>query len=78
MVRSRINTTGPHQTDQEENQGVEDSFPVSDELATRAELSVSFHEASEEEMIVVNELKDIYDLREKPDRIIFKKLILRD
>ena len=48
-------------TDQEVNQGVEDSFTDSDELFARAESSIFINEASEEEIIVVNELKEIYD-----------------
>ena len=53
MIKRRINTTGP-QTDQRENQGVEDSFPGSDELVARAELIISINEVSEEEVIVIN------------------------
>ena len=66
-----INTIGSQETDQEENQGVEDSFPDFDELFARAKLSISINDASEEEMIVVNELKEIYDLGEKAKWIIF-------
>ena len=66
-----INTIGSQETDQEENQGVEDSFPDFDELFVRAKLSISINDASEEEMIVVNELKEIYDLGEKAKWIIF-------
>ena len=62
MKKRRINTTGPKETDEEENQGVEDSFPDSDELVARAESSISINQASEEEIIIVNELKEIYDL----------------
>ena len=36
MIKRRINTTSPQETDQEENQGVEESFPDSDELVARA------------------------------------------
>ena len=74
MKKRRINTIGPQETDQEENQGVEDSFPDSDELDARAKLSISINEASEEEIIVVNELKEIYDLGENAEGIIFKKV----
>ena len=73
MIKRRINTTGPQETDQEENQDVEESFPDSDELVARAELSISINEASEKEILVVNELKEIYDLGEKAEGIIFKK-----
>ena len=38
MIKGRINTTGPQETDQKENQGVEDSFPDSDELVARPKL----------------------------------------
>ena len=62
MVRAK--TTG----DQEENQGVEDSFLDSDELVARAKLRISTNETSEEEII---ELKEIYDLGEKTEGIIF-------
>ena len=41
-------------------------------------MSISINEASEEEIIVINELKGIYDLNENAEEIIFKKLILRD
>ena len=68
MKKRRINTTGPQETDEEENQGVEDSFPDSDELVARAESSISINQASEEEIIIVNELKEIYDLGEKVRR----------
>ena len=68
MKKRRINTTGPQETDEEENQGVEDSFPDSDELVARAESSISINQASEEERIIVNELKEIYDLGEKVRR----------
>ena len=51
MLKRRISTTGPQETHQEENQGVGDSFPDSDELFARAELSISINEASEEEII---------------------------
>ena len=71
MKKRRINTTGPQETDEEENQGVEDSFPDSDELVARAESSISINQASEEEIIIVNELKEIYDLGEKVEGIIF-------
>ena len=71
MKKTRINTTGPQETDEEENQGVEDSFPDSDELVARAESSISINQASEEEIIIVNELKEIYDLGEKVEGIIF-------
>ena len=74
MMERRINTTGPQETDQEENQGVEDIFPDSDGLVARAKLSISINEASEEERIVVNELKKIYDLGENSEAIIFKKV----
>ena len=73
MIKRRINTTGPQETDQEENQDVEESFPDSDELVARAELSISINEASEKEILVANELKEIYDLGEKAEGIIFKK-----
>ena len=78
MINRRINTTGPQETDEEENQGIEDGFPDFDELVARAELSISINEASEEEITVINELKKIYDLGENAEGIIFKKLILRD
>ena len=71
MINRRISTTGPHETDKEENQDVEDSFADSDELIARAELSISINEASEEDFTVVNELKEIYDLGEKAEWIIF-------
>ena len=71
MIKRRINTTGPEETDQEQNQGVEDSFLDSDELVARAELSISINEASEKEIIVVNELKEIYDTGEEAEEIIF-------
>ena len=69
MINRRINTTGPQETNQEENQCVEDSFLDSDELIARAELSIPINEASDEEIIVVNELKKLYDLREKAEGI---------
>ena len=47
-IKRRINTTGPQKTDQEGNQGVEDSFLHSDKLVARAELSMSINEISEE------------------------------
>ena len=62
MIKRRIDTTGPQETDQEENQDAEDSLPDSDELVARAKLK---------EIIIVNELKEIYDLGEKAERIIF-------
>ena len=37
-------------------------------------MSISVNEASEEKIIVVNELKKIYDLGEKAEGIIFKSL----
>ena len=72
MLKRRTNTTGPQKTDQEENQDVEDSLSDSNELVARAKLSISINEVSEEEITVVNELKEIYDLGEKADGIIFK------
>ena len=71
MKKRRINTTGPQEADEEENQGVEDSFPDSDELVAKAESSISINQASEEEIIIVIELKEIYDLGEKVEGIIF-------
>ena len=68
-IKRRTNTTTPQETDQEENQGVEDSFPHSDSLVDRAKSNISLNEASEEEIIVVNELKEIYDLGEKAEGI---------
>ena len=72
-IKRRINTTGPQKTDQEGNQGVEDSFLHSDKLVARAELSMSINEISEEQIIASNELKEIYDLGEKAEGIIFLK-----
>ena len=46
----------------------------SDELFPRAKMSISINEASEEEIIVVNELKEIYDLGQNAGGIIFKKV----
>ena len=43
----------------------------SDEMFARAKLSISINEASEEEIIVVNELKEIYDLGQNAEGIIF-------
>ena len=74
MITRRINTKGPQKTDQEENQSVEDSFPDSDELVARAELNISINEVLEEEIVVVNELKKMYDLGEKVEGIIFQKV----
>ena len=71
MIKRRINTTGPQETDQEENQGVEDIFPDSDGLTARAKLSISINDASEKEIIVINELKEIYVLGENAEAIIF-------
>ena len=70
MIKRRINTTGPQETDQEENQGVEESFPDSDYLVARAELSIFINEDSEQEILAVNKLKEIYDLGEKTERVI--------
>ena len=56
-AKRRTNTTGPQETNQEENQGVEDSFSDSDEMVAGAKLSISINEASQEEIIVLNELK---------------------
>ena len=74
MINRKINTIVPQETDQEENQGVGDSFPDSDQLVARAELSISINEASEEEKTVVTEFKKIYDLGEKAEVIILKKV----
>ena len=65
MLQRKINTTLRQETDQEEHKGVEEGLPDSDELVARAELSIVMNVASEEEIIVVSELKEIYDLREK-------------
>ena len=59
MIKRRINATAPQETDQEENQGVEDILSDSDELVARSKLNISINEASEEEIIFVNELKEI-------------------
>ena len=72
MIKRIINT-GPQETDQGENQEVEDSFSDSDELVARAELIISINEASEEDIIVISELKEICDLGENADGMIFKK-----
>ena len=48
MIKRKINTAGPQETDQEENQGVKESFPDSDELVARAELSIFINKASDE------------------------------
>ena len=74
MIKRRLNTTGTQETDQEENQGVEDSFPDSHELTARAKLIISINEASEGRITVVNELKEIYDLGENAEGIIFEKV----
>ena len=71
MIRRRTNSTGPKETDQEEIKGVEDNFSDSDELVARTELSIYINEASEEETVVVNELKEKYDLGENAEDIIF-------
>ena len=70
MTKRRINKTGTQEIVQEENQYVEDSFPDSDELVARVELSISINEASEGETIFVNELKEIYDSSERFGSII--------
>ena len=70
VIKSTTNTTGTQETDQWDNQGVEDSFPDSDELVARAKLSISINEASEQEIIVVNELREIYDSGEKAEGTI--------
>ena len=70
VIKRRTNTTGTPETDQWDNQGVEDSFPDSDELVARAKLSISINEASEQEIIVVNELREIYDSGEKAEGTI--------
>ena len=64
IIKRKINTTRSQETDQEEDQGVEDSFPDPDELIARAKLSISINDVSEEEIIVVIESKEIYDLGE--------------
>ena len=69
MLKRGNNTTRPQKTDQEENQDVQDSLSDSNELVARAKLSISINEVSEEEITVVNELKEIYDLGEKADGI---------
>ena len=74
MINRKINTIVPQETDEEENQGVGDSFPDSDQLVARAELSISINEASEEEKTVVTEFKKIYDLGEKAEVIMLKKV----
>ena len=74
MLQRKINTTAPQETDQEEHKGVEEGFPDSYELVARAELSIVMNVASEEEIIVVSELKEIYDLGEKVEGIIFQKV----
>ena len=71
MIRRRTNSTGSKETDQEEIKGVEDNFSDSDELVARTELSIYINEASEEETVVVNELKEKYDLGENAEDIIF-------
>ena len=54
MIKRRISTTGLQEIDEAESQDVEDSFPDSNELVARAEMSISINEASEEEIIVIN------------------------
>ena len=54
--KERINTTGLQETDQEENQGAEESFPDSNELVDRVKFSISINEASEEQIIVANHM----------------------
>ena len=66
MIKRRIGTTGLQETDQEKNQGVEDSFPDSDELIARTELTISITE-----IIAVNELKEIQNLSKKAEGVIF-------
>ena len=46
IIKRRINTTGPQETNKEENQSVEDSFPDPGDLVARTELSISINEAS--------------------------------
>ena len=41
-------------------------------------MSISSNEASEEEITVVNELKEIYDLGQNAEGIIFKKVFKKD
>ena len=66
MIKRRISTTGLQEADQEKNQGVEDSFPDSDELIARTELTISITE-----IIAVNELKEIQNLSKKAEGVIF-------
>ena len=60
-----MDKTRLQETDQEENQSVEDSFLDFEQLAARAKFSISINETSKEEIIVVNELKEIYGFRQK-------------
>ena len=74
ITRRRINTRGPHGTDEEENQNVADSLSISDELVPIAKLNISINKVLGEEIIIVNALKETYDLGEKTEGIIFKKV----
>ena len=56
-----------------QNQNVEDTFPRSEELVARAKLSSSINEVLEEEITIINELKEMHDLGEKTGGI-FKKV----
>ena len=67
-MKRRINSTGIQQAVQKENHYVEECFPDSDKLVCSAELTIFINEASEGDIINVNELKEIYDLGEKVER----------
>ena len=43
-------------------------------MVARAKISIHINEVSDKEIIVVDELKEIYDLSENAEGIIFKKV----
>ena len=59
-----------------QNQNVEDTFPLSEELVARAKLSSSINEVLEEEITIINELKEMHDLGEKTGGI-FKEVAFK-
>ena len=77
MIKRRINSTEPEEMIHED---VEDVGPIAEPgertelIETRNELGIVDEEASDEERMIVNELREIYNSGERNEGIVFKRI----
>ena len=74
MIKRRINTQDHRKQIRKRIRVLKKASLILMSWLLGAKISISINEASEEAILVVNELKEVYDLGEKAEGIIFKKV----